>query len=561
MKIKIDDIWYEAKQGETILDGCLKNDIDIPNLCYHEDQKHKANCRICVVEVKGVASLKTACSTQVVDQMEVITKSEKINQTREMNFQLLLANHPLDCDNCEKDNFCQFQKLAETLKIRETSFNKTIPDFELDENNEAIKRDFNKCIKCTRCLEICKDVQGLHIIEKYGRSKDLKIGLPNNKLLNEMKCTYCGQCSAVCPTSAITEVKEIDNVKVCLADKNKHVIVQIAPAIRATICEHFDVAYEKMTVEKLVGVLRKMGFDEVFDTNFAADLTIIEESYELVSRIKNKENLPQFTSCCPGWINFVEMYHPQLIPNLSSCKSPQQMFGALAKTYYREKIDKDMVVVSIMPCTAKKYEAKRSEMQGDVDFVITTREFQKLLIEFDIKIDEIEESQFDEPFGITTGAASIFGNTGGVMTAALRTAYGILTGYELEKIDFVELSDFNNFKEATININGDDVKVAVVHSLVGAQELIKKIEENPNEYAFIEVMCCLGGCIGGGGQPGNTMSLRKKRREILMGIDQNKQLRKSHENPAIIALYEDFLEFPSSSLAHKLLHTSYKKRK
>ncbi len=561
MKVKINEQWLEANENETILAVCLRHGIDIPTLCFHEDQKHKANCRLCVVEVMGSRSLKTACSTVVSDQMVILTDSDKVKSARMINFQLLLANHPLDCENCLKNNFCDLQTMAEKLQIKETPFLKTLSAFSVDESNEAIKRDFNQCIKCTRCLEICKDIQGLHIIEKYGRSNDLKIGLPDKKELNEMQCTYCGQCAAVCPTAAIMEVDHIEKVKSMLADENKYVIVQVAPSIRATICEYFGVDYEMLPVGKLVTMLKEIGFDQVFDTNFTADLTIIEESYELVKRIRENKNLPQFTSCCPGWVNFVENYHPELIPHLSTCKSPQQMFGALAKTYYQEKIDRqDIAVVAIMPCTAKKEEIHREDMKDDVDVVLTTRELERLLAEYDFNIETMASGDFDEPFGLTTGAGSIFGNTGGVMIAALRTAYGILTGMELEKIDFIELTDFDNFKEATININGKEVKVAVIHLLVGAQEMVKRFKENPQEYVFIEVMCCLGGCIGGGGQPDNTTSLRKKRRDILLKIDQNKEIRKSHQNPAIVKLYEEYLQYPLSPTAHKLLHTKYHKK-
>lgn len=555
IKIIINGNEFSVNEYVTILDVCNENDIYIPTLCYHEDQKLKANCRLCLVEIKGIDVLKTACSTKIVDGMEIFTDSMKVKMARKINFELLLANHDFTNDKSE------LVKLAKKMNISKTPFSKTRNEMKVDNHNPAIVRDLNKCIHCNRCLEVCKDVQGLHIIEKYGRSNDLEIGVPVGKCLSDMACTFCGQCAAFCPVAAISEKNEVAKASEILKDKSKHKIIQIAPSIRATICESFGVSYEEFPIEKLVAILKKIGFDEVFDTNFAADLTIIEESYELVKRIKAGTGMPMLTSCCPGWINYIEQYCPEFIDNLSTCKSPQQMFGALAKTYYADKMGKEIIVMSAMPCTAKKSEAQRDEMKGDVDIALTTREIIQLINESGIDYKNVENVDFDNPFGIASGAGAIFGNSGGVMEAALRTAYGIITGKELMKIEFNELRGIEAFKEAEVLIGSKKIKVAVVHSLLGAQQLIERIKKNPNEYTFVEVMACLGGCIGGGGQPYNSERVRNLRRKILYSIDKGATVRKSHQNQAIITLYNDFLKYPASPIAHKLLHTKYFNRK
>lgn len=565
--IFINDKKIEVPENSTILDACKKSNIYIPTLCYHPDQNVKANCRLCIVEIEGIKELKTSCSTKVKENMKVYTNSKRVRDSRKVLLELILANHDYNCTSCSKNLNCELQKLCNVIGVEDTRFKQNKKDLEIDTYNPCIVRDPNKCIKCGRCIEVCKEVQGLSILGEVGRSNRLEIS-PYNKYLSNSSCTYCGQCVLMCPVGAITIKNEIDLVFDAINDQKKHVIVQVAPAVRVSIGEAFNLPSGSITTDKLVACLKLLGFDKVFDTSFAADLTIIEESYELADRIKNNTKLPMITSCSPGWINYVEQYYPELLEHLSTCKSPQQMFGAIARSYYSEKekiANEDIFVVSIMPCTAKKFEAKRDEMKTngfyDVDVVLTTVEIAKMIKQAGIDFNSLSGTEFDNPFGISSGAGVIFGNTGGVMEAALRTTFELITRKELANIEFTDVRGLKGIKEAVININNTEVKVAVVSTLSKAKIVLESIKNNTCAYTFIEVMTCPGGCIGGGGQPYTTNKIRQERIDSIYEIDRGSKIRKSHENKAIEVLYKEFLMRPLSEKAHKLLHTKYTNRK
>ncbi len=571
VKVKINNKEIEVKKGTTILDAAKSIGIDIPTLCYHPDQEVKANCRVCAVEVDGSKTLQTACSTYVSDGMVVRTNTPKVREARKVNVELLLANHNMSCTTCIRNGNCELQGIASELGIRENRFDNIMVVQDKDESSPAIVRNQNKCIKCGRCIQMCASVQGLSILDYTGRGNTSEVKPAYGKYLSDVTCVACGQCSTVCPVAAITEKEDIEEVWEAINDPKKHVIVQTAPAVRVSIGEEFGMEPGSIVTGKLVAALRALGFDEVFDTDFTADLTIIEEGNELLKRIKEGGTLPMLTSCSPGWINFIEQYYPELLPHVSTCKSPQQMFGALAKGYYPEKIGKkaeDIFSVSIMPCTAKKFEAQRSEMSvdgknPDVDVVLTTRELGRMLKQAGINFEELEEEEYDDPFGISTGAAVIFGATGGVMEAALRTVYEVVTGETLENIDFHDVRGLKGIKEAEVDLAGTKVKVMVAHSLSKARQVMDMIKEGKlNDYAFIEIMCCPGGCIGGGGQPyGATDDLRNRRIKGVYDADEKLQIRKSHENPAIKKLYDEYLKEPLGKNSHHLLHTHYTNRK
>jgi NADP-reducing hydrogenase subunit HndD len=556
----------QVREGSTILEAARQCGINIPTLCYHPDQEIKANCRICAVEVEGSKTLQTACSTVVTEGMKIHTNTPRVRQARRINAELLLSDHDLDCTTCPSNQNCSLQRIAFDLGIRDTRFDNILEHRDIDESSAAIVRDANKCIKCGRCIQICAGIQGLNILDYSGRSVQTSILPKYGKYLSEVACVYCGQCSAVCPVAAITEKEEIDKVWEALGDPDKTVVVQTAPAVRVSIGEEFGMEPGSIATGKLVSALRLMGFDYVFDTDFTADLTIIEEGHELLRRMREGGVLPMLTSCSPGWINFIEQYYPELLPHVSTCKSPQQMFGALAKSYFAEKIGvepKDIFCVSIMPCTAKKFEARRSEMSidglhPDVDAVLTTRELGKMLKQAGIEFRNLDDDDYDYPFGISTGAAVIFGTTGGVMEAALRTVYEVVTGRTLEKLEFTEVRGLDGIKECTVDLEGTSVKVAVVHTLSKARRMMEMIKSGKADYTFIEVMCCPGGCIGGGGQPlGATDELRLRRMTGIYKADESLSIRKSHENPAVRLLYEEFLKEPLGEKSHKLLHTKY----
>ena len=582
INVTIDGHPYQVGAGQTILETCAQIGIKIPTLCYLKDVSANASCGICVVEVKGAKTLVRSCVTDANEGMEIVTYSPQIHQARKMNLELILANHPKDCLICERNGNCELQDLCALLGIKETSFPRTKPLQELDNTSLALIRDPNKCILCGRCIAVCAQVQSVYAIDFIGRGIKSKVGTYLDLGLGNIACTSCGQCALVCPTAAIVERDHTQEVFAHVYDSNKHVVVQTAPAIRVGIGEAMGMDPGALVTGQMVAALRKLGFDKVFDTQFAADLTIMEEGYELINRIKTGGTLPMVTSCSPGWITFIEHFFPKSLAHLSTCKSPQQMFGAVAKTYYAQKFNIDprnVVVISIMPCTAKKFECKRPEMNSafhfwkdklglteqdnfyDVDYVLTTRELAKMFKKTGVDFSHLKAEEFDEPLGISTGAGAIFGATGGVMEAAIRTAYEVVTGKPLPKIDLTAVRGFEGIREAELDLDGTKIKVAVAHTLKNARTLLEQIEEGKSPYAFIEVMTCPGGCLGGGGQPiPTTWAIRQRRADSIYKEDKLHTVRKSHENPAIKAIYEEFLIEPLGHKSHELLHTGYVER-
>lgn len=558
-----------VEENTTILEAAKQANIRIPTLCYHPDLEVKANCRVCVVEVEGLNTLQAACMTKVTENMKVETRNNRVREARRIVIELILANHDQTCTTCHSNGICELQKLTEELNIKENRYDNVLENLPIVGGNPSIIRDMNKCIKCGRCVQVCNDIQKVGAIYNIGRSTDMHMGPAYDYELSQANCTYCGQCINVCPVGAIYENSDVQKVLDAIEDKSKHVIAQIAPSVRVSVGEMFGEAPGSIVTGKMPAVLRKIGFDKVFDTDFTADLTILEEGTELIGRIKNGGKLPMLTSCSPGWINYIEQFYPELLGHVSTCKSPQQMFGALAKTYYSDKINikpEDIVVVSFMPCTAKKFEAEREEMKRkgvkDVDYVLTTREFGEMIKMLGYDLNSIKEESFDEPFGITTGAGAIFGATGGVMEAALRTVYEVLTGEELENINFTAVRGMEGIKEAVVEVGDLEVKVAVTNSLSNANIILEMIKEGKADYHFIEIMCCPGGCIGGGGQPRpTTNAIREQRIAGIYKVDENMAIRKSHKNPAVNQLYKEFLGEPNSHKAHELLHTVYFDRK
>lgn len=558
----------QVPENITIMEAAKLNGIVLPSLCNHPDQKVKANCRVCVVEVEGAKNLVPSCSTKVSEGMKITTNSTRVRETVRTIVELILADHPQECLTCIRSGECELRQLAYKLGMKEVQGVKTENLLPLDLSTTSLVRNPNKCIKCGRCAEVCHHIQEVGVLYSHNRGLDICVSPEYGKQLKDVACVLCGQCVLACPVGAIYEQDETDKVWAALGDPNKHVVVQVAPSVRVSIAEEFGQPSGSIATTKLVSALRLLGFDRVFDTDFTADLTIIEEGHELLHRIQNGGVLPMLTSCSPGWIKYIEHYYPDLLPHVSSCKSPQQMFGAMAKSYYAKisGIDpKDIYVVSIMPCTAKKYEAARPEMNDsgyrDVDAVLTTRELGRMLKHEGIDFNNLEESEFDTPLGISTGAAAIFGATGGVMEAALRTVYEVVTGETLEKLEFEGVRGMEGVKSSSVNLAGTEVKVAVAHGLAHAKQIMEAIASGEADYTFIEVMCCPGGCIGGGGQPyGTTNAVRVKRIEGLYEVDQNMAIRKSHENPAIQKLYEDYLKEPLGHLSHELLHTTYTNR-
>lgn len=565
--LTINNIPVEVPKGTKIMQAAKTLGIDIPHLCYHEDQRIKAHCRLCSVEVTGKRRLLAACSTEVWEGMDVHTDTEIVRDTQVSILQLMLANHHKDCLSCPRNQNCDLQRLCSRFNILKSPLPSVVKDEPRIETNPSIVRDPSKCIRCGRCIRACKDVQGIAALTYAGRSSDIVVTTAFNKPMEKTDCVLCGQCSLVCPTGAIVEKDDTQKVLDALQNPKKHVIVQVAPAVRVALGDAFGMQPGTIMTKQMVTALKLLGFDSVFDTNFGADLTIMEEGYEFLNRLNNDGVLPMMTSCSPGWVNYVEKHFPDYRDHLSSAKSPMSMFGAIAKTYYPEKAGldvNDIITVAVMPCTAKKYEASRPEMgrngQQDVDIVLTTRELIKLIKYVGLSLTELPESDFDSPLGVGSGAGAIFGATGGVMEAAMRTVYEKVTGKTLKKLEFTAVRGFEGIKEATVTINGRDIRLAVVHTLKNARKIMEQVKKGISPYDFIEVMACPGGCIGGGGQPiGTTNAIRQKRMAALYEIDKNMPLRKSHENPEIITLYKDFLGEPLSEKAHELLHTTYTK--
>lgn len=555
-------------ESVTILEAAKMHGIKIPSLCHFPDQRVKANCRVCVVELEGSKNLVPSCSTPVREGMKVKTNTARVRETVQTILELIFANHPQECLTCIRNENCELRELAAEHGIREIKADMSTPLLPLDTSTAAIVRDPNKCIKCGRCAEVCHHVQTTGILYSHYRGINGAITPEYGKTLSEVACVLCGQCILVCPVGAIHEKDDTAAVWAALENPQKHVVVQVAPAVRVSIAEEMGQAPGTIATGKLVTALRRLGFNKVFDTDFTADLTILEEGNELLHRLKTGGTLPMITSCSPGWVKFIEHNYPEQLDHVSTCKSPQQMFGALAKTYYAEKsgIDpKDIVVVSVMPCTAKKYECTRPEMYSsgyqDVDYVLTTREFGRMLRQAGVDFAALPDGSFDNPLGISTGAAALFGTTGGVMEAALRTVYEVVTGKELTKLEFESVRGLEGIKEAIIDLDGLPVKVAVANGLGNARKLMDKIKNGEADYAFVEIMACPGGCIGGGGQPYVTKKeTRLARMDAVYQVDEDMPLRKSHENPAIQELYRDFLKEPLGEMSHHLLHTHYTKR-
>ena len=564
--------------GSTILEACQKLNINVPTLCYCKDlgcgvSNKPASCRICLVEATGIRPrpiLVPACATPITnDRVEVWTNSLRALTARRTVLELMLSDHPKDCLTCPKNQECELQKLAAEFGIRDIEFQGEVNRFPVDDSSEAIMRDLSKCIMCRRCETVCNKVQTVGTLTGYGRGFSAKVGTASMIPLADTSCTFCGQCVNACPVGAITGISYVKKVWNAINDKTKTVIVQAAPAVRVAVGQEFGFEPGTPVTGKLVAGLRALGFDKVFDTNFGADLTIMEEGHELVERIKANKNLPILTSCCPGWINFIETNFPDLLHIPSSCKSPQQMFGAIAKSYYAEKIGvapKDLVVVSVMPCQAKKYEAARPEFSHDgvrdVDYVLTTRELCRMFREAGVNLANMNDEQFDSPLGQSTGAADIFGVTGGVLEAALRSVRSVLTNEDLtgDAINFRAVRGLDGIKEAKVEIApGLTVNAAVCSGLGNARKILEMVRKEPNRFQAIEIMACPGGCINGGGQPfthGDSTLLEKRMRGLYLE-DASKPLRMSHNNPDIKKLYEEFLGEPGSEKAHHLLHTKY----
>ena len=577
INLTIDGRHVSVNPGTTILEAAKSCGIDIPTLCHiHLEgtcvNSHPASCRMCVVEVAGRRNLAPACATACMEGMEVHTSSLRVLKARRVILELILSNHPHDCLICPKSGNCELQNLARRLKINETPFDGGERSCHPIDKSVSIVRDMNKCILCRRCETMCNDVQTVGAIGAIGRGFETTIGPAFGLKLSESECTYCGQCVAVCPVGALTEVDNTSRLINDLANPDKVCIVQVAPAVRVAIGEEFGYPAGTLVTGKLVTALKKLGFDYVFDTDFAADLTIMEEGTELLGRLQRflsgdkTVKLPILTSCCPAWVNFFEHQFPDMLDIPSTARSPQQMFGSIAKTYWAEKMGiprEKIVVVSIMPCLAKKYECGRDEFKvdgnPDVDYSLTTRELAELIKETNTEHEVLEDSEFDAPLGESTGASVIFGATGGVMEAALRTAYELHTGKTLDKVDFREVRGLEGMRSASIDMDGFELKVGIAHGLGNARKMLEDIRSGKSEYHAIEIMACPGGCIGGGGQPlhhGNIEILNARAR-ALYDADKNKPLRKSHENPYIKKLYEEFLGEPLSEKAHALLHTNY----
>ena len=573
VNLTIDNQKVTVPKGTTILEAAKTAGIDIPTLCFLKEINEVGDCRMCIVEVEGRRGFATSCIQTVEEGMVVHTHTQNVLEARHVILDLIISNHAKDCLTCTRSGNCELQALATKFNVLNIEFEGERTEHKIDDLSPSIVRDFNKCILCRRCVAACKNVQKIGAIDCINRGFESCISTVGDHSLNDVNCTFCGQCIEACPTGALHEKETINDVWVKLKDPETTVIVQTAPAVRVALGEEFGMPIGTNVVGKMVTALKRLGFDKVFDTNTGADLTIMEEANEFIERFTKNDNLPMITSCSPGWVKYIEMNYPELLPHLSSCKSPHEMFGAILKTYYanREGLDPEKIyVVSVMPCIAKKFERQRPEMMEDnlydVDNVITTRELARMIKQANIEFEKLEDSNFDSPMGEASGAGAIFGTTGGVMEAALRTAQDTLTGKDLPKIDFEQVRGGDGIKRATINIAGKDINVVAASGLANAKTILEEIKSGKANYQFVEIMACPGGCIMGGGQPIKSskvraeVDVRKLRADALYSIDERSIVRKSHENPVMKKLYKDFLEKPGSEIAEKLLHTTYTKR-
>uniref|UniRef100_A0A7C5Z5P6 2Fe-2S iron-sulfur cluster binding domain-containing protein n=1 Tax=Caldicellulosiruptor owensensis TaxID=55205 RepID=A0A7C5Z5P6_9FIRM len=573
VNITIDGKKIQVPKDYTVLQAAREAGVEIPTLCYLKGINEIGACRMCVVEVKGARSLQAACVYPVSEGMEVVTNSERVRRARKVNLELILSNHDRSCLTCVRSGNCELQKLAEDLNVKQIRYEGENIRRPLDDFSPSVVRDPNKCILCKRCINVCRNVQEVGVINANYRGFKTVVSTAFDRSLNDVACTMCGQCIQACPVGALREKDSTDIVWKALADKNKYVVVQTAPAVRVALGEEFGLPIGTRVTGKMVTALKMLGFDKVFDTDTGADLTIMEEGTELINRIKNGGKLPLITSCSPGWIKFCEHYFPEFLDNLSTCKSPHEMFGAILKTYFAQKMGIDpanMFVVSVMPCTAKKFEAQREELAAsgypDVDAVLTTRELARMIKEAGIDFVNLPDSHFDDPMGDATGAGVIFGTTGGVMEAALRTVYEVLTGKTLENVEITQVRGLEGIREAEIDVGSMKIKAAVAHGLANAKKLLEMVKNGEKEYHFIEIMACPGGCIMGGGQPivhakvKEKVDVAKLRASAIYDEDRSLPIRKSHENPTVKRVYEEFLGHPNSEKAHHILHTHYKKR-
>ena len=573
VNLKIDDKKVCVPEGTTILEAARQAGIDIPTLCFLKDINEVGDCRMCIVEVEGRKGFATSCIQTVEEGMVVHTHTQNVLEARHVILDLIISNHDKDCLTCTRSGNCELQDLAIKFNVLDIEFPGEKTVHKRDDKSPAIVRDFNKCILCRRCVATCKKIQQIGSIDCINRGFESCISTTYDHSLNDVDCTYCGQCIESCPTGALHEKENINDVWAKLKDPDTYVVVQTAPSIRVALGEEFGMEIGTNVTGKMIAALKRLGFDKVFDTNTGADFTIMEEATELVKRLRNNDNLPMTTSCCPAWVKYTEMFYPENIPHLSSCKSPHQMLGAVIKSYFAEKnhIDPSKIyVVSVMPCIAKKYERQREELKvngiSDVDAVITTRELARMIKQANIDFPKLEDEEFDNPMGEATGAGAIFGTTGGVMEAALRAAYELITGEELQNVEFEQVRGAKGIKKATVQMGDKEVRVAVAHGLGNAKKIMEEIKSGKADYQFVEVMACPGGCIMGGGQPIKnsktraTVDVRRKRAEAMYSIDERSTIRKSQDNPILKAIYKEYIGQPGEHRAHELLHTHYEKK-
>lgn len=573
VSLTIDNKVISVPAGITILEAARLNGIDIPTLCFLKEINEIGDCRMCIVEVEGRRGFTTSCITKVEEGMVVRTNTPAIIDARRTILDLIISNHHMECLTCVRDGNCELQDLAKKFNIKEIKFEGEKIDYEIDDKSPSIVKDLNKCVLCRRCVGACKKVQDIGAIDSMNRGFESCVSTANGASLNDVDCTFCGQCIEACPVGALREKDSTEEVWAKIRDEETITIVQTAPAVRAALGEEFGMPIGTEVEGKMPTALRAIGFDKVFDTDTGADFTIMEEANEFLERIQNGGVMPMMTSCCPAWIRFAEKNFPDQLDHLSSCKSPHEMFGAVIKSYYAQKFNIDpakIFIVSVMPCTAKKYEAVRPEMENDglrnVDAVITTRELARMIKQANIDFVEIEDSKFDDPMGESTGAAAIFGVTGGVMEAALRTAADVLEGKDLGEVNYEAVRGQEGIKRATVTIAGKDIRVVVASGLKNARKIMNEIKEGKADYDFVEIMACPGGCVNGGGQPIKSSKIRSKvdvrklRADSLYSIDEKSAIRKSHQNPVVQGIYNEFFGKPGEEKAHKYLHTYYKKQ-